>query len=220
MTGTVEQLVVALFAITAGYYLFRLARDPGWDDRLLDLTHLLMAVLMIMVPLGWSIRVPAGVQIVLFTAAALWYAQLLMFRPSALSETAGSHHDGRPRLLYHAGMMLAMVWMAVIMAPLPGSGGTTTASDAPDVSMQGMIMPGTGPSPEASAVTVAPVHGWADPVSIMIGAAFGVAAIWYLVRFVIVGAATDRTNGLRLADLGVAALMATGMALSYLVVLA
>lgn len=215
MTATVGPLVIALFALTGGYYLFRLVRDQSWDDRILALTHVLMAALMIMMPLGWSTRVPAGLQILVFTAAALWYAYLLMFRPYAVSETVGSHHAGRPRLLYHVGMMLAMVWMAVIMAPLPGPAGAATTMS--DESMEGMIMPGTGSSSGAWGAAAAPVHGWADPVTVMIGIAFSVAAIWYVVRFVIVGGAIGPTNGRKLADNGVAALMAAGMALSNLV---
>lgn len=218
VVSTVGQLVITLFVLTGGYYLFRLVRDPGSDDRILDLTHLLMSILMIMMPLGWSTRIPAGLQIVVFTAAALWYAYLLMFRPYAISETAGSHHAGRPRLLYHVGMMLAMVWMAAIMAPLPASEGAATAS-GPGESTEGMIMPGMGSAGSASGATVPPVHGWADPVSVLIGTAFGAAAIWYVVRFVMVAAATGRTNGRKLADNGAAALMATGMALSNLAVL-
>lgn len=215
MTATVGQLVIALFAVTGGYYLVRLVRDQSWDDRILALTHVLMAALMIMMPLGWSGRVPAGLQILVFTAAALWYAYLLMFRPYAVSETLGSHHAGRPRLLYHVGMMLAMVWMAAIMAPLSGPAGAATTS-MPNGSMEGMIMPGTGSSSAASGAA-APVHGWADPVSVLIGIAFSVATIWYVVRFVIVGGAVGRVNGRKLADNGVAALMAAGMALSNLV---
>lgn len=217
MVGTVGPLIITFFALTGGYYLFRLIRDPGWNDRILDATHLLMSVLMMTMPLGWSTRIPAGLQIVLFTAAALWYAYLLMFRPYAVSETVGSHHAGRPRLLYHVGMMLAMVWMAAIMAPLPGS--AASASTMPDASMEGMIMPGMGPAHGASGAVVAPVHGWAHPVSVMLGIAFGLATVWYVVRFVITGGAAGRPDGRKLADNGAAALMAAGMALGNLLVL-
>lgn len=210
MIGSVAPLIIALFVLTGGYYLARLVRDRSWDDRILDATHLLMAILMIMMPLGVSTRIPAGLQILVFTAAALWYVYLILFRPRAVAETVGSHHSGRPRLLYHAGMMLAMVWMAVIMAPLSGSG------DAEAASMPGMIMPGMSTSPTPAGL---PARGWADPVSIMIGVGFVIATAWYLVRFVLVGSAPGRTDVRKLTDNGAAALMAAGMALSNLVVI-
>jgi len=220
MITSVAPLIIALFALTGGYYLVRLVRDRTWDDRILDTTHLLMSVLMIMMPLGVSTRIPAAVQILVFTAAALWYAYLILFRPSAVSETVGSHHSGRPRLLYHAGMMLAMVWMAVIMAPLPGTGAAGVQSmpsmSMPSMSMPGMSMAGTGAAPTAADTAV---HGWSDPVSIMIGIGFAVATIWYAVRFVLVGGSPGPTDVRKLADNGAAALMAAGMALSNLVVI-
>jgi hypothetical protein len=168
-----------------------------------------------MMPLGVSTRIPAAMQILIFTAAALWYAYLILFRPSAVSETVGSHHSGRPRLLYHAGMMLAMVWMAVIMAPLPGTGAAAIQT-MPSMSMPGMSMAGTGAAPTPAGTAV---HGWSDPVSIMIGIGFAVATIWYAVRFVLVGGSPGPTDVRKLADNGAAALMAAGMALSNLVVI-
>ena len=206
-------LIIALFVLTAGFYLVRLVADRSRDDRILNLTHLLMSIVMIMMPLGWSVRIPAGIQILVFSAAALWYAYLLLFRPHAVSETADSHHSGRPRLLYHTGMMLAMVWMAVIMAPLPGAG-----AQAAMAAMPGMSMPGVSMSAGTSPSTL-PAHGWADPASIVIGIAFGLATVWYVLRFVLIGASSGQLDGRKLTDNAVAALMAAGMALSNLVVI-
>lgn len=213
MISSVAPLIIALFALTAGFYLVRFVRDRVRDDRILNLTHLLMSIVMIMMPLGWSTRIPAGVQILVFSAAALWYAYLLLFRPHAVSETADSHHSGRPRLLYHVGMMLAMVWMAVIMAPLPGM-----AAQAAMASMPGMSMPGLGSSTETTPSSL-PTHGWADPVSMIIGIGFGLATAWYVLRFVLIGASAGQVDVRKLTDNAAAALMAAGMALSNLVVI-
>lgn len=210
MIGSVTPLIIALFGLAGGFYLVRLVRDHTWDDRILNATHLLMSIVMIMMPLGWSTRIPAGVQILVFSAAALWYAYLVLFRPRAVSETVDGHHAGRPRLIYHAGMMLAMVWMAAIMAPLPGSDAATT-------SMPSMSMPGMGIS--AGSPSTPPEHGWADPVSITIGIGFGAATIWYVLRFVLIGAASGEVDVRKLTDNGAAAVMAAGMALSNLVVI-
>lgn len=213
MISSVAPLIIALFVLTGGFYLTRLIRDHNRDDRILNLTHLLMSIVMIMMPLGWSTRIPAGVQILLFTAAALWYAYLFLFRPREVSETVDSHHSGRPRLLYHTGMMLAMVWMAVIMAPLPGSDAQAAMASMPGMSMPGMSAAGGTASSSPSA------HGWADPVSIAIGVGFGLATFWYLLRFLQVGAAGGRVDVRKLTDNAAAALMAAGMALSNLVVI-
>lgn len=211
MISTVGTLVIVLFGLTGGYYLVRFVLDRRWEDRVLNGSHLAMSVLMIMMPLGWSIHIPAAPQLVVFTAAALWYAYLLLFRPYAVSETAGSHHSGRPRLLYHTGMMLAMVWMAVIMAPVAGAVGPVPAEAA-------MIMPGMISSTTTTPVVPA-THGWAGPVSIMIGSAFGVATVWYVARFVLAAGTPGQVNTRRLAYYGSAALMAAGMALSNLVLM-
>jgi hypothetical protein len=227
MMTYVGPLVIALFALTGGYYLVRLVRDRNRNDRVVDGSHLLMSVLMIMMPLGWSARVPAGPQIVVFTAAALWYAYLFLFRPRAIFETMDSHHSGRPRLAYHAAMMLAMVWMAVIMAPLPGSGraaaattGTSTAGQQvsmPGMSMSGMSMTGTPATSPGASTMIA--HPWADPLSIMIGIGFAVATLWYIGLLVRIGSAPGAVDRRRLINLGVAALMGAGMALSNLAVI-
>ncbi|QGN32177.1 DUF5134 domain-containing protein [Microlunatus sp. Gsoil 973] len=234
MMTYVGPLVIVLFAATGGYYLVRVVRDRNRNDRVVDGSHLLMSILMIMMPLGWSVRVPAGVQILLFTAAALWYAYLFLFRPRAIFETIDSHHSGRPRLAYHSVMMLAMVWMAVIMAPLPGagraaaataggSGSAVSAASRMQMPGMGMTMSGTTTSPKSPAGAIGPsapsAHPWADPVSIMIGIGFVAATLWYVIGFVRIGAAAGAVDRRRLADTGVAALMAAGMALSNLAVI-
>jgi hypothetical protein len=207
---------VAVFAIIGGYFGVRLIRDRDRHERLFDLSHLLMSAVMVVMPSGWSVRIPAALQITVFTAIALWYVYLAMFHPAAIRLLApvdrNSHHTGRPRLLYHAAMMLAMVWMAVIMAPV-------VEADAVPMSMHDHL---SGASPAGDAQPAIGLHPWSVPISTVIGIAFVIAALWYLARFVLL-AGSRRTSGpvdpRRLADLGSAAVMAAGMALATLVVM-
>ncbi|HEY9293208.1 MAG TPA: DUF5134 domain-containing protein [Microlunatus sp.] len=213
-------VIIVLFALSGGFFAVRMISSGGAHDRIFDASHVLMAAMMIIMAIGWSARVPAVLQLTVFTGFALWYVYLAMFRPYAVEalieeaqikktstgSRASAHHTGRPRLLYHAAMMMAMVWMAVIMAPVPAAG----AMD--------MAMPGH-PHGADSAASI-PLHAWANPLSIMIGIAFAGAAVWYIARFVRF-AGTRRVNDAhdvrRLTDLASAAVMAVGMALAFLV---
>jgi len=213
---------VALFALTGGYFGARLFVDRGRYDLVRDVSHVLMAAVMIMMPFGWSARIPASAQLAVFTGFALWYIYLGVFCPSVLGvELRGSHHAGRLRLLYHAAMMLAMAWMAVIMAPLPSVGPAASGAGA-----TAMIMHDHGGGPAPTAVVAGAGSGgigsgWSDPVSFLIGIGFGVAAVWYAVRFVLLaGRPSGRVIGVGLLIATAAdALMAAGMALSELVVM-
>ena len=201
-------LSVVLFAGAGSYFGVQLVADSDRDHRAFHLSHLLMSVMMIMMAVGWSMRVPASLQIIVFTGFALWYVYLLMFRPVVVKNlTAGSprhsHHAGRSQLIYHTAMMLAMVWMAVIMAPLP----TADAGDHQSHSQHG----------HGASTSTMPVHEWADPVSIAIGVAFAGAALWYLVRFIrLAGAPRHRTPiaAHRLVGEAATAAMAAGMAIA------
>lgn len=219
--------IVALFAITGGWFVVRLVLDHDRHDRVFDLSHVLMSGVMIAMPFRWSAHIPAAAQLVTFSAAGLWFVYLAMFNPSAVHPatplTHGRHHSGRPRLLYHAAMMLAMVWMAVIMAPvtdagamqmaMPPAGPTGTPTDVHDHS---------GGTTGAAMTMPSDLHPWATPISIMIGIGFAMAALWYIGRFVVLAGRRRAGRGPdlgRLADFGSAALMAAGMSLTNLVVM-
>ncbi|WP_168207483.1 DUF5134 domain-containing protein [Microlunatus elymi] len=211
--------IIGLFVLCGLFYAVRMITAGSGPDRIFDASHLVMSAVMIMMSVGWSERIPAVLLLTVFTGFALWYVYLAMFRPYAVhvlvGDTAGadpSHHSGRPRLIYHAAMMLAMAGMAVIMAPVPTAGAMS------------MTMPGhthgAGSSSPPPLPAQIPLHTWAAPLSIMIGIGFAAAALWYVARFVrfagtrpITGAGDVR----RLTDLASAALMAAGMALTFLV---
>jgi hypothetical protein len=211
--------IVALFAITGAWFVLRTVLDHDRRERVFDLSHVLMSAVMITMPFSWSVHIPAAAQILTFSAAALWFVQLAMFHPSAVQPVTplarARHHSGRPRLLYHAAMMGAMVWMAVIMAPVPGAG-------AMEMSMpMGMH---DHPSGTAGASPTLPtdLHPWATPISIMIGIGFAAATVWYSGRFVALAGSrrfSEPVQARRLTDFGSAALMAAGMSLTNLVVM-
>ena len=216
-------VIVALFAITGGWFVIRLVVDRDRHDRVFDLSHVLMSGVMIAMPFDWSVHIPAAAQIVTFSASALWFVYLAMFHPSAVHPatplTHARHHSGRPRLLYHAAMMLAMVWMAVIMAPVAGAGAmqmTMPVGIRTDVHDHSA---GTAGGPMSMP---ADLHPWAGPCSIMIGIGFAAATMWYLGRFVVLAGSRRVSEPAKLPRLtwfGSAALMAAGMSLTNLVVM-
>ncbi|SDR90155.1 DUF5134 domain-containing protein [Microlunatus soli] len=212
VTGPAAIVIVVVFVITGGVYGVRLLLGRTLPERILDTSHLLMAVLMILMPSGLSMQVPALPQLIVFSGFAIWYVYLALFRPT-VADGLGDHHAGRPRLVYHALMMLAMAGMAVIMAPLPtpagASGSMPGMSDMPG--MSGHEHSGSGPAVPGS-------HPWADPWMILIGMGFGVAAIWYLGRFLIFVRDPAAGHTGRLVRHLTDALMAFGMALTFLVV--
>ena len=212
--------IIALFGLSGGFFAFRTVRSRRAPDRIFDASHLVMSAVMITMAIGWSTRIPAVLQLTVFTGFALWYVYLAMFRPHAVrvlvdgTSPAGSgsdHHSGRARLVYHAAMMLAMAWMAVIMAPLP-------SADASDMGEMGMHMSGHSDSIQGASAMSLPA--WANPVSIIIGIGFAGATLWYVVRFVLFAGTRRLDNAAavrRLTDLASAVLMAAGMALALLV---
>lgn len=72
---------------------------------------------MIAMPWMWGMSIPVPLSVAVFTAAALWYAFRALFRPASAAGPGDGHpHHGPVLLWYHAAMMAAMVWMAVLMS--------------------------------------------------------------------------------------------------------
>lgn len=131
-----------------------------------------------------------------------WYAWLALFRPATpVGPGDGRHHGGRLLLWYHAGMMLAMVWMAVLPSPtMTGSG----------PSMQAMPAAHTGATGTGHSMAMA-TPGWSPPLTAAWSAFFVVAAGWFLLRAYRHGRRTSRPEADALASL----VMAMGMAASF-----
>lgn len=219
ITGTVGITVVVIFAFVAGYYLVRLTMERALPALVDDVVHLLMATVMILMPSGLSVRIPAVIQLTIFTAAALWYIYRVLYGPRADIELAG-HHSAPPRLIYHSAMMLAMAAMAMVMAPIGYSSdaATSTMASMPGMpsmsSMAGMSATGH----DTADASMIGDHPWAAGWMEAAGTAFSIATLWYLVRFL----SSVRTPATRhvpvLFRTATDVLMALGMALTFLVV--
>lgn len=213
-------LVTVLFALVAAWNLARLAIGYSWVDRLSNGVHLVMAGTMLLMPWAAYGHLPASAQIVFFTAAALWYVYLALFVPHAQAGPGEGHHDGPALLWYHAGMMAAMVWMAVAMSPVPGvaMAGADGGSKHGMAGMPGMSMGDASSGGADSAMMMTGSAHWAVVISWVLGVLLGVAAVWFLVRLIRQAIAADEFRGrplIRVVDSLANVLMAAGMGAAF-----
>jgi hypothetical protein len=168
-------LVTVWFGVLGAVAVVATVRSAGWIARVSSGAHVLMCLAMAAMPWPWAMRAPAVIPVLLFSAAVLWFAGLAVFRPDA------THHAGVPVLAYHAAMMAAMVWMALLMSAPPdlpdGTGGP--AATAESAGMAGMDMSGAA---HTLAIQTTTLPDWAWLPSAGFVAVFVVAAIWYLAR--------------------------------------
>ena len=172
--------VTGLFLLSAaqcGYALITARADRTWVDQTSRALHLLMAVAMLVMAWPAGMAVPNRPPMVFFLLAAGWFVVVSVLR-------AGHRvADG-----YHAVMMLAMAWMYAVMdgQVLPGQC-TGTAVDAPKSassmpSMPGMDMSGTTAHSGAMGACGHP-SAWVGAVNWAVTALFGVAALWWVIRY-------------------------------------
>ncbi|WP_233551129.1 DUF5134 domain-containing protein [Amnibacterium setariae] len=201
LTATVA---TTLFGVLALWFAGRVVANRDVPDRVSNLLHLAMSGAMVAMP--WSWAAPALPQVVVFSAGAFWYAGAALFRPAADAGLGVGHgaHGRIAGLWYHAGMMLAMVWMAVAMIP----GAPSAHEDM--AGMGGMA----GMSHGAGAVMTGDVP-WALAVSIALGTLFVGAAVW--LAGLLVREAAGPARRLEVADLAASTAMAAGMAYVLLV---
>ena len=183
------------------WFVGRVVAGRDVPDRVSNLLHLLMSGAMLAMPWSWAL--PALPQVVVFSAGTFWYAGAALFRPSSDARLGLGHgaHGRVAGLWYHAGMMLAMVWMAVATIP-------ATAADAGG-------MAGMSHAAAAGAALTGDVP-WALAVSIALGACFAGATVWLAV--LLIREAAGDANHLEVADLAASTLMAAGMSFVLLVV--
>jgi hypothetical protein len=205
-TPATALLVSIIFGITGGYYLIRTIVGFSWPDRISNLTHVPMSIVMVAMPWPWISVFPTVLQITVFTLAALWYLFLVLFRSTAPTDPHG-HHTSPSVLRYHGGMMAAMVWMAVAMSP-----NGPAVSDVPGMSMSmnagSGLMSMTGSAP------------WGVAISATLGVLFAIAAVWFVVRLIRLASGRNGSfDAVRVLDAAASVLMAAGMSIAFLVLM-
>jgi hypothetical protein len=207
-TPLTASVAATVFSALGLWFAGRVVTGRDVPDRISNLLHLLMSGAMVAMPWAWN--VPALPQVVVFSAGAFWYAGAALFRPSsdALLGVGHGAHGRVAGLWYHAGMMLAMVWMAVAMIP------ATASADGGMGGMSGMA----GMSHAGAAGTAATGDvPWALAVSIALGACFAGATVW--LAGLLVREAAGAARRLEVADLTASTLMAAGMSYVLLVLM-
>lgn len=206
-------VVTVLFAVAGAYCAIRVVVGWSWIDRLSNGVHLVMSLVMLAMPWPWASVFPTAAQIVFFTAAGLWYVYLGLFDAHADAGPGEGHHSGPALLWYHAGMMAAMVWMAVAMTPF-----------AAQAVMPGMSMSHREMTMSAGSGITGMTGGqpWAIAISWIFGILFCLATLWFLIRLIRQGIAAESLsgrNGVMLLDSLLSAVMAAGMALAFLLLM-
>jgi hypothetical protein len=201
-TPLTASVATTVFSLLGVWFVGRVVTGRDVPDRVSNLLHLAMSGVMAAMP--WSAGVPALPQVVVFSAGAFWYAGAALFRPSSDARLGLGHgaHGRAAGLWYHAGMMLAMVWMAVAMIPatasadMGGMSGMVHSAGAPGGAMTGDVP-------------------WGLAVSIALGACFAGATVW--LAALLIREAAGAAHRLVVADLTASTLMAAGMSFVLLV---
>jgi len=181
-----------------------------------------MGIAMITMLWPWGQGVPVMVYVLVFTAAALWFVSRALFAPATSVGGIGDppltigHHGVRGVAWYHAAMMAAMVWMAVvmtvIMSTLPTYSASAPSSPSSPSSMPGMSMPGMdmGSTGSGGGSMVVAVASWIRVPSLLLAAGFVAAAIWLLSAGI-----RGRRAPHSVAAGAVSGVMAAGMAVAF-----
>lgn len=205
---TLRWVVTVLFAASVaecGYSLtrHRHSRRSAVGHSL----HLIMSVAMIVMAWPFGMDVPNIPPLIFFVVAALWFL--------ASTVALRAHHGAALTGVYHAAMMGAMAWMYAVMdgSLLPGTtsmGSMTMAADA-DTSMAGMDM-SSGSHAENMSTT-----GWVAGVDIALVIGFGVAALWWLYRYLSARQSDSRGQSRLIDHAGTLcqAFMAAGMSIMF-----
>jgi hypothetical protein len=202
-TPLTASVAATVFSLLGLWFTGRVVTGRDVPDRVSNLLHLLMSGAMLAMPWSWGL--PALPQVVVFSAGAFWYAGAALFRPSSDARLGLGHgaHGRVAGLWYHAGMMLAMVWMAVAMIPATASADPGGMAGMTHAAAAGTALTGDVP--------------WALAVSIALGACFAGAAVW--LAALLIREAAGAAHHLEVADLAASTLMAAGMSFVLLVVL-
>lgn len=84
-------------------------------DRVSSGCHFLMSAGMLAMVWPWGMEISLTAQILVFSAAALWFVAALVMRSRVRSCAAHGVVMGRAHQLHHGLLMVAMVWMLALM---------------------------------------------------------------------------------------------------------
>jgi Domain of unknown function (DUF5134) len=176
--------LTGIFAVCAVLYAAQVRAAGAWQPRVAWSLHSLMAVAMIAMAWPWGTNVSPLCYVLIFTAAALYFAYLGLF-----GERVG-------HTVYHGVMMASMVLMALAMSPssMPNTANVGAMGSMPGMDMAGGTDQGAGP-PSTPA--------WVTLTCILAAALFIGAALWSF--FVVVrGPQRPYANLLMTTGMGVA----------------
>ncbi|MFB6813703.1 DUF5134 domain-containing protein [Streptomyces sp. NPDC056347] len=218
-------ILTLLFCALTVYGLWRAlaARSHPWTARLAHGLHAVMALAMFAMAWPWGMDLPGTPQVVLFSAAAVWFVLAALTVPGVPGPRARALANALP----HTVMTGAMAWMVAAMssAMSMGAGGGGQAHDMPGMDM---------PAPGATATMTLDGTGdrWGAGV---LAVALLALALWWLAKGFDTGRLAPRTTsgagadgagpdgagpdgGVHAAwDLGCHGLMALGMAVMFAV---
>ncbi len=208
-----QWILSVVFIATTMYSIYWVLQSWNARDRVSYATHALMSLGMFAMIWPWGMDLLIGSQIVVFSLATVWFVALIAsHRTSRRSLThSDGHHDGRPKLAYHAGMMAAMVVMAVAML------GIRSRDMTASVATSGGSMPGMDMSGAAATSLASPL--WVNVLAITCVIGFAVAAIYFIGSLLASSTSADRVTRpgrFRIADAVWNLSMAGGMAVLFL----
>ncbi|WP_406630521.1 DUF5134 domain-containing protein [Amycolatopsis sp. WGS_07] len=186
-------ILTLLFAAAGVFCLYRCALRPGLSGRVADALHAAMCAGMVTMAWPATMTFARMPQVVLFTAAAGWFA---------VTAVLGLGH-GRLPGAHHALMMAGMAWMAFVMPS--AMAGMTMSATSMGAEHAGMDMGDAGMTMTGHA----PVH--VVVVAVALAVVFLVAGLVWLAR-AIDHARTVARPGRREAGLAMEGVMSLGMA--------
>ncbi|MEU5262234.1 DUF5134 domain-containing protein [Amycolatopsis sp. NPDC021455] len=138
-------ILTAVFVAAGAFCLYRCVRRGSMASRVGDVLHTAMCVAMVAMVWPATMGVAGLPQVVLFGFAAAWFA---------VAAVRGAQ-ESRWHPVYHAVMMLAMVWMVFAMPRAMVGSGAATTMDMPGMEGMAMALPSAGGGVPGDVVIVA-----------------------------------------------------------------